>query len=357
MNGDGNPNAGGVGASRGPQGSSGFTALSPVYETRELKIAYGIQFHPGESLPITPQRFLDDHLELSDNLEKVSASEYINHLQGVRFVIEETTSKQKFIDWLKTPELHVIYMGHARYGRGPCFGARGLEDPNATPVRLFKTEDWEMGANADSGIFRMGYPYIGVEASEVIEHGYTANPVKESEGRPARADCDPDVRGHLGSLQARTPERILPGLVNQLRNHQDGDKYWTYHSSRGAAIIHHAGWRNTLSVGSDLGTLQDPGDPDNTQMQCRVFAHLGCTTFTHNYRVVRRIANWRHAGNERYAYWTSNLSAPHAVGPWVHGVISYDRWNAFADWGPSLDWAVRRANRSLRRLGARYHLI
>ena len=207
MSGD-NSSGAGAGASRGPQGSSGHTTLSPAYETRELKIAYGIQFHPGESLDKTPQQYLTDHLHLSADLEKVNDTEYISHVQGVRFTIEESTSKQQFITWLKTPEIHLIYMGHARYGRGPCFGAQGISNG-----ALVQTEDWEEGSDAVSGIFRMGYPYIGIEASEVIEHGYTCNPVKESEGRPARADCDPDMRGYVGSLRARTPEQIHAGLA------------------------------------------------------------------------------------------------------------------------------------------------
>lgn len=354
--------SGGVGATRGPQGSIGFTGLGSFYETRELKIVYGIQFHPDESLDFTPQNYLNDHLELSDTLEKISDNEYVNHLQGVRFIIEETTSRQTFIKWLKTPELHVIYMGHARYGRGPCFGARGIfVDPVTHRKMLLKTEDWEEGSDADSGLFRMGYPYIGVEASEVTEHGYTANPLKEFDGPPAWADCDPDLRGHLSSpsLRPRTPDKIHPGLVDQLRDHNDGDKYWSYDSSRGRAIVHHAGWRNTFSAPSDFGALHDPGDPDNTQMQCRVFTHLGCSTFIHNYPVVRGIdiANWRRSGDERYAYWTSAPSAPHALGPWVHAVISYNRWNCYFPWEPSLEWAVQRANRSLRARGASYHLI
>ena len=221
----------GVGASRGPLGGSGFTAVSPVYETRELKIAYGIQFHKDESLPgQTPQEFLDQYLEVSDDLEKISDSEYLNHLQGVRYTIEETTSKDQFIDWLKTPELHVIYMGHARYGRGPCFGAHG-NDP-ANPALTLKSEDWEEGSDADSGIFRIGYPFIGVDVAELIEHGYTARPVKESEGAPARADCDPDLRGHLGSLHAKTPDQISPGIDSQFGDHQAGDRYWTYGSGK-----------------------------------------------------------------------------------------------------------------------------
>jgi hypothetical protein len=335
-------------------GASSFTALSPQYETRALKIVYGIQFHPGESLDASPAEYLNAHLSLSADLEKVSDTEYINHLQGVRFTIEESTSKQQFINWLKTPDIHLMYMGHARYGRGPCFGARGIDLATQTIV---KTEDWEEGSNALSGIFRMGYPFFGIEVSEVIEHGYTANPMKESEGRPARADCDPSMRGYLGSLRARTPEQIHPQLLAQLRNHTDGDKYWTFGGSD-RHIIHKAGWRNTLSSPSELGAIHDPADPDNTQMRCRVFAHLGCTTFTHNFPVVRQIARWRRDGNERYAFWTTNLSyPPHAVGPWVHAVISYNRWNAFASWDASLRWAVQRVNRSIRAGHGSYRVI
>jgi hypothetical protein len=347
---------GGSGARRAPQGSADFTTLSPVYELRELKIAYGIQFHPGESLDTTPQDYLNAHLDLSDDLEKVSDNEYINHAQGVRYTIEESTSKQQFITWLKTPDVHLIYMGHARYGRGPCFGARGLETVDGSE-RILKTEDWEEGSNDASGIFRMGYTYIGVDVAELLDHGYTANLVKESEGRPASSDCDPDLRPHRGEFYPRAPEQIHPLLVNQLRNHDDGDKYWSYGAHGNRRLVHHAGWTGTFSSPSDMGTLHDATDPDGTQMVCRVFTHLGCSTFHHNYPVVRRIANWRRDGNERHAYWTTDLSFPHGVGPWVHGVISYKRWNAFESWGPSLDWAVQRANRSLRALGASYSII
>jgi hypothetical protein len=355
MTDDGNTGPGAAGASRGPQGGSGFTALSPVYETRQLKIAYGIQFHKDESLDVTPQQYLDKYLVISDDLEKVSDSEYINHLQGVRFTIEETISKSQFFEWLKTPELHVVYMGHARYGRGPCFGAHGLDPANRK--HLSKSEDWEEGSDGASGIFRMGYPFIGVEVSEIFDHGYTARPVKESEGKPARADCDPYVRGYLGALKARAPEDVSPGLTSQLRDHNNGDRYWSYESPEGRAIIHHAGWQNTFSIGSELGTLHDPDDPDNSQMLCRVFTHLGCTTYVHNYPVVRKLAKWQRTDNERYAYWTTYLSAPHAVGPWVRALIAYNKWNAFSSWEPSLKWAVDRANRSLRALGAAYQLI
>jgi hypothetical protein len=344
-----------AGASRGPVGGTDSTTLSPVYETRQLKIAYGIQFHKGETLDVTPQDFLDQHLQLSADLEKVSDNEYLNHLQGVRYVIEETTSKQQFITWLQTPEIHLIYMGHARYGRGTCFGAKGLNDARDAVVL---TEDWEEGSDADSGLFRLGYPFIGLEVSELVSHGYTANPVKESEGKPTAADCDPDVRAHLSSLKARAPDEISLGIAAQFRDPQDGDRYWSYHGSRGMSIVHHSGWQNTFSAPNDFGSLHDPASPDSTQVQCRVFTHLGCSTFLHNYPVVRQIANWRHADNERYAYWTTAVSSPpHPLGPWVHGLIAYNKWNAFASWAPSLAWAVQRANRTIRGKGGNYGLI
>jgi hypothetical protein len=350
-----------AGASRAPEGASTFTALSPAYELRQLKIAYGIQFHVGEGVPEpwAPIQYLKDNLEISDDLEKVSDTEYINHLQGVRFTIEETTGKQQFITWLKTPEVHVIYQGHARYGRGPCFGARGVVDPRARPPVLVQTEDWEEGTNSDSGLFRMGYPFIGIEASEVVEHGYTPNLVKESEGRPGstlgtRADCESPMRGYLGSMRALPPEHIHPELPGRLRDHQDGDRYWSYRVGAVPYVIHHAGWRNTLSTNSDLGTLHDADDPDNTQMTCRVFTHLGCSTKQHNYPVVRHIAKWRRLHNERYAYWTTNVANASAIGPWVHALISYDRPNAFGPWGPSLQFAVDETNGKLRRLPRRF---
>ncbi|HTS62660.1 MAG TPA: hypothetical protein VMH28_11595 [Candidatus Acidoferrales bacterium] len=345
----------GAGASRGPKGGNKHTTLSPAYETRQLKIAYGLQFHPDESLDCTPQKYLDDHLELSASLEKISASEYLNHKQGVRYTIEETISKQKFMEWLQTPGLHVIYMGHARYGRGPCFGAHGL-NPNDRS-HLQPGEDWELGTDADSGIFRMGYPFLGVPVSELIDHGYTADAMKESEGRPARSDCDPYLRHYLTSLRPMAPNEMRDKLAAQFRDYQDGDRYWTYKTNEGICIIHRAGWRDTLSKSSDLGTLQDPKNPKKTKMTCRVFTHLGCTSWVHNYAVVRWIANWKQSGNERYAHWTDNYSyKPHAIGPWVHAVISYNQHNAFKSWGPSLKWALKRANQAIRRAGANYQL-
>ena len=352
-NGDAASHTTAVGASRQTPASSGFTTLSPGYETRRLVIAYGLQFHKDESLQgFTYEQYMADNFQPSDDIEKISDTEYVNHLQGVRFLIEETTKRTDFFTYLKTPEIHLMYEGHARYGRGPCFGAHGITSDLTT---LIQSEDWEQGSGPESGIFRMGYPYLPVPASEILEHGYTANLLKESAGIPKRSDCHPELRPHLGSLRAREPESIHPGLTARLRGYRAGDRYWIYGSK--PFVIHIAGWRNTLSSPWELRTLIDPDDPDSTEMKCRVFTHLGCSTFIHNYPIVRRIAMWRRDGNERYAYWTTATSNPSCLGPWIHALITYRKWNAFQPWGPSLDYAVERTNRALRRDGERYRLI
>jgi hypothetical protein len=88
-----------------------------------------------------------------------------------------------------------------------------------------------------------------------------------------------------------------------------------------------------------------------------VFAHLGCSTFVHNYRVVRFLKDWRREGNERYAYWTTASSYEEAYSRWVTHLVTYGEENAFQSWAPSLAYAVERTNRDLRRMGRRYRII
>ena len=337
-----------VGASREHEDSDSFTAITPAYEDRRIVIAYGLQFHEDEfNSRYTLGNFMPANLGRFPDVEIVSRTEYINHRQRVRFLIEETTDKTAFMNYLETPDVHVIYDGHARYGRGPCFGRNGTADGSVRPG-----EDWEEGTSASTGIFRMGYPFIGIPVKETLDHGYTANPMKESEGTPARDDCHPDLRARRGRLRARTPERIHRNLLGHLRNHQAGDKYWVYYASDdgevGPHLVHHAGWENTFSMPFDLGSID---------MRCRVFCHWGCDTFHSNYRVVRFLANWRREGNERYAYWTTASSYDGTFTRWVFHLMTYNVDNAFQSWEPSLSYAVQRTNSHLRRDGYRYRVI
>lgn len=331
----------GGGASRQYSGSSNHTTLSPVYEHRDIRLAHGMARHPDQ-LPADwdLNNYIAPLLSKFPNVEKVSDSEYRNHKQKVRFTIQNTTDKSVFKSWLETPGLHVIYRGHARYGRGPCFG-RGVDTD--------KSESWGDGSpTATTGTFRIGFPFIGVPAHETVDHGYTAHLVKESEGKPEKDDCHPKLRPFHGSLKALALEAIDPALVSLVSGHASGDKYWTYSSEGAVSVIHKAGWRSTVNAPLDWGS---------SDVKCRVFCLFGCSSFVHNHPVVRKLAEWKREDNERYAYWMTKPSRSVTVSRWLTNLITYDEENAFQSWRPSLIHAVKRTNQDLAKMGEAFRVI
>jgi hypothetical protein len=320
----------------------GRTVLSPVYERREICIAYGGEAHMNQ---LPPEFVLENHLSSIlgnyPNVERVSEHEYRNHRQRVIFLIRHTTNKNDFRKWLQTPGLHVIYNGHARNGRGPCFGRIEAHG---------RGEVWAEGTDRQAnGMFRMGFPYIGAAATEITSHGYTARLLRADEAVPAEADCHPEVVPYLSRLQAKTPEELGEGLVGLVGGHRAGDRYWCYQKPAGGPwfVIHHAGWQETASSPYDWG---------GTEVACRVFCHFGCSTFIHNYPVMRRLAGWRREGNDRYAYWTTGPAVGVTYSRWVANLITYDQENANASWEGSLESALRRTNQDLRSGGFGYRL-
>ncbi|HEY2407228.1 MAG TPA: hypothetical protein VGI10_14560 [Polyangiaceae bacterium] len=276
----------------------------------------------------------------------------VNRDQGVRFRIKVVNTKDAFIDALNTAEAHVVYSGHARYGRGPCFGDGG-DAPG---------EMWEEGSSAQDGIFRMGFPFIAVDVHD-LKHGYTANlaPV-ETELTPA--DCDPDLRNLLGTKKGRTISEILAAIplavdddgddsndppgTPHFRNSDPDQKFWTVGSKTKMQAVMIAGWTDTLSSPNEIGAF----DPT-----CRAFIHMACSTFKHNHPVVRKLKGWKHDGNERYAYWTTDLSDAIGDHYWLQHILTYDQFNAFDSWEKSLEFAKNKANSLLARDGERFRFI
>jgi hypothetical protein len=272
---------------------------------------------------------------------------FVNAEQGVRFSIRVVNTKDAFITALKTPDAHVIYSGHARYGRGPCFGPGG-DGPG---------EMWEEGTSAGEGIFRMGFPFIAVDVHD-LTHGYTAN-LAPADVRPAAADCDPDLRNLLGTLKGRTLAEITaaippadpgdpPAARAKFRNPDPNQKFWTVGSKAHLQVVMIAGWLDTLSSPSEIGNF----DPT-----CRAFIHMACSTFKHNHPVVRKLKGWKHEGNERYAYWTTDLSDAIGDHYWLQHILAYDQFNAFQPWEKSLEYAKNKSNALLARDGERFRFI
>ncbi|MCI0329965.1 MAG: hypothetical protein L0196_03305 [candidate division Zixibacteria bacterium] len=372
-----------VHVSRGASGSSHVSSLAP-YETRLIAIAEGVQFRDSD-LPEEVDRdyyrtFTGRKWRFPDFLrEKVpgivftsdTRATYVSDVQGVRFNIEITTRKDEFKGYLQRPEIHVVYAGHARYGRGGCFGDQTVG------------EDWENGSNPTlTGLYRLGYTFIIIPAQEILEHGYTANLVRSSLALP-REECHPDLRRVRGGLVRRTLDQLVPEIneyrrrerlrktrvgiavgphdqpitAEELNRHVagpvgSGEQFWSYPGRLGGHagphVVIRAGWTDTVSRPMDLGA---------TNLQCRVYAHLGCSTFVHNYRILRFYKNWRRDGNERYAYWTTATAEIFVSRMWLYYILTYPRYNAHESWGPSLEYAVSKTNRILRNEGRHYRLI
>jgi hypothetical protein len=372
--------------SRTSDGLDHVNTLAPPLEIRRIVVAQGKQFRNGDtgalwSIPEILRLSGKERLDAIDAIAIALGAEagfakkhypslarlpavplidnpaggflHISLRQGVIFSIEVVNTKEEFVKSLLDPGLHLIYSGHARFGRGPCFGAGGKS----------RGEEWEEGhgkhPNAD-GIFRMGFPFLSVPADEPIEHGYTANLVKSSVSLTA-PDCDPDLRAHLGGLRARTLAEIDKAttsfatkhgfsdtFVDHVRDKDPDATWWTHGRGDAMRIVLHANWKSTASRPDDLDSL----DP-----LCRVFCHFGCSTFKHNFPVVRKLKGWKKAGNERYAYWTTDVSFGITDIYWLQHLLTFPEFNAGEPWEKSLAYAVRKTNGALASDRQKYRVI
>jgi len=332
----------------------GLNTLGGV-EVRVIILAQGIQAHSKDMAPClhipgaltTPRaERTDDWPRKLKNYEALPIQQpqglppefsngfsYLSSKQMVLYVLLVVTTKDEFKRALEMPGVHVVYAGHARYGRGPCFGA--TDAPG---------EDWENGANATtSGLFRMGFPYLSVPASEVLAHGYTADLVPATTALLPE-DCEPTLRKSLVNLRPALLAEINPLLVGHVSNPDPTIRWWTYRAVDDGPlepfVVLHAGWRQTASAPMDL---------DATQMNCRVFCHFGCSTMDHNQPILRNPARkgWRNEGDNRFAYFTTGLSGGYEVAYWLYHLFTYPKHNAYSPWGPSLAYAVQQTNADL----------
>jgi hypothetical protein len=346
--------------SRLTSGASYVNTIRVGLEPRTILILQGKQFHNEEvaevlQVPLiltkpASERRLGDYappamrkmpiLPIEDHGSGVHT--LVNADAGVHFTIIVKNKKSEFEAFLDKEDVHLIYCGHARYGRGPCFG-KGTEPG----------EEWEDGDPAnlkDTGLFRMGFNYIPVPASEITKKGYTAN-VMQAVEKPPVSECHPDLRGRLGKLRARTASEIDPKLPPFVRDHDSSLRYWTYvgkaHDKPADYVILRAGWQDTTTKPHELGAHFP---------KCRVFAHFGCSTYKHNHSIVREKLGWKREDNERYAFFTTATADIRMNVYWLNHILTYKKWNAFESWEPSLKYALKKANRDLARDGVRYRL-
>jgi len=346
----------------------GLSTLAAGPETRLITLAQGIQFNNSDLAP-WPYMVIPNGLMVPTAARAVKDSkgqflwpnsmraraplaitvisstqfEFLSTAQNVKFVVTIVNKKDEYVKALQTSGMHVIYDGHARYGRGPCFG------DNDAPG-----EDWENGSDPKTkGLFRMGYPFIGVPVKEVKEHGYTADLVSSSV-KVTLDQSEPDLKPFVSSLRAKTATEIDPALPAQVKDKDPTKTWWTYQAMEEGKlepfVVLNAGWTGTASAPADLGAVTPA---------CKVFCHFGCDTFKHNQKILRSdvFKGWKNAGDDRFAFFTTSLSDSVTAHYWLYHLFTHPTKNAFAPWEPSITYALNHTNADLRMDGNTFQLI
>ncbi len=264
---------------------------------------------------------------------------YTNTKQQIEWTIEHVTDKQGFKAALETQGAIVMYVGHARYGRGPCFGPPGHEPG----------EDWEKGEDPNlTGIFRMGFKYVATPITEVESHGYTPNPATGEDLPLSGDDCDPELVPHLGSVR-EVVNSSLPKPLSKLSPEAKLLMYGGFQAGQAEAhIVHRAGWKDTIMAeyGMELGKIE---------MKCAFFGHFGCSSFRHNYPIVRKKFGWEKTENQ-LALWTTASSWTQGPFFFLYHLLTLDKVLANKPNEAWFDDVRAKTNRDLAAAGVGFSL-
>ncbi len=233
-------------------------------------------------------------------------------------------------------------------------------------------DEWEDGTGPhpnQTGIFRMGFPFIAVPVREIFEHGYRGTLATDMT-QFSKDSCDPDLwaewqskthhKGTLAQMQRLISKNIVKfadppcpqcgtgkhsltaHIVDRKNNTPAASLEYPYYLDKTGElnIILDAGWKDTKSTPKD--------DWGSRPAVCKVFCHFGCSTERHNSRVIREFANWQQSGDSGYAFWTTNLSVGITSLLWLQHLLSYDQPNAFKPWKDSLKYAYDKTNADLK---------
>lgn len=278
-----------------------------------------------------------------DSEGKINEWTYRSSAQGVDYEVRRVDTKSGFKRALETAGAIVLYLGHARLGRGPCFG------PDGAPPG----DDWEDGTGGPpttTGIFRMGYPFLPTPAREIEEHGYHPTLVESLSELEVQTDLHPHLRPFVARARVRPASQLTPPIHaygdRPVVTFRAGDHYT--HGRQIDHVVHRAGFRQTRAAPNDLG---------GTTLTCRCFVHFGCSSFLHNRGILRSRAGWVREGNDRYAYFTTATSTRPTPVFWLYHMLTYPHPSAGLSWEPWLRYVRDRTNQDLRSSGHRYRMI
>jgi hypothetical protein len=334
------------------------TAVAPAFEERNIVMVQGLDFtnarlrekdrDPTMVVPDTVKKRLPDL-----QVPRGDLATYFNKKQGVQYNVQVTSGKDQFKRYLQVPKLFLIYGGHARMGRGPCFGDDIFHQPG---------EQWENGSDPKTeGLFRMGYPYVPIPVSDVLEHGYTAYPVPSSVTL-TKSDCHPLLQASYGKLKPMTLTQLEAQLGSKDPYHRprwridDPDQlfkpFWgadfsgvTGKVERHAVLF--AGWNKTVNAPMDLGA---------TDVRSRVLCIFSCSSQLHFAKILRERKQWQQQGDDGYAFFTTDTSFNDIAGMWIYHMMTYNKFNAKQSIKDLLEYTKNHTNMDLANAGRSYRV-
>lgn len=314
------------------------------FEIRKIVVAQGIQFHnldrvnnendAGETvIPKSLQLDFPD-IVIQDDTHAV----FVSDVQRVEYRIEVVNTKDAFKDALQTQGIHVIYCGHSRLGRGPCFGPDipFSQKPDGTLDRDLTGDNWETGETgkaAQFGVFRMGRPFLGAGFLELDEHKFHFRPVP-ADVKVDRNDIDPlSSVGGTTSLPTRFQTLSLDPIVD------------AYHGSHNEhtrdGVLAFAGFSDLLA----------------TDLKCRCFTVFSCDSLRHFHEIVRKRKGFTRTETEGFAYFVQGLYFDIADRLYLGSLFEFNERNDNQSWFPCLEFAVKRTNAKLKAARANFSTI
>lgn len=366
--------------SRAPRAGAMRSTVNLRWEERTIYYFQGYEFHPGDpsmsggvyDMPACLERGAPANYGSMSRVVPVDLARpregewtYESSRQRVRYRIVESRAKNDFRRALATPGAIVFYAGHARYGRGPCFGQGAppyghRNIPSPEPYSDARDQSWgALGADiARSGIFAMGHRYVGVPIKDVLTYRYDTLVVSESDvrtaGEFAPADCDAKLlrprMAHLQLVPLRDLDRFAQRYMQGARMHRyvpfsdEDTRVWTFDSGSahyGQCLVVPAGY-------SDLAEVD---------LACRMYIMVACASFTHYHDIVRGALGWRRRGDDRLAFWLSDTGEIQAANYLLYHMLTDRELGANQSWNPWMRRSVRAANDWLLADGARYTIL
>jgi len=340
------------------------------YEIREIVAAQGIQFHNAdtekeitllaqkdprvlqardqETIPISLQ---NDFPASTKEFEAITILDdkhavFISHAQRVEYRLRVVDTKDEFKKALETPGIHVVYCGHSRFGRGPCFGpdiTMSLDPVKGELIRDFTGENWEAGVDPSKfGLYRMGVPFVGVPFKEMDEHQYQMRPV------PTTQPVSPADINKLTDHNSLKPVKLAGTRFESFLADPVADTYW------GCRVVEHGD--GVLMFADFINSKSQPLDLGATNLQCRCLTILSCDSFSHFHEVVRKRKGFTRTDSEGFAYFMDSLYIKPVDRLYLGSIFEYNVRNDNKSWFPCLEFAVSQTNKKLVKVGPVFKL-